>query len=266
MVNRLLLAIAVCGSFASAAPASAADIVAQLFPLTGEVRLLNREATPLPFVFYSISSASGALNGSSAVWKSITEHYDSPLGLSAGNGLIDSNGDWVKLSSDSTSLTEGALDADGGSLPALRAVSLGSIWDSHLSAFPDLMFDIQDDAQSFPVTVELAIDGDCSGDGAVDAADYVVWRKLLGSTSAYFADGELDGVIDTSDYAIWRENFGETLPLPPYGAGGGASSSGAVPEPTNSVLFVIATAMSFCGRRAPALAMSRCLRRLYSGI
>jgi hypothetical protein len=47
--------------------------------------------------------------------------------------------------------------------------------------------------------------GDYNGDGSVDAADYVVWRKQFGSTH-------------TSAYNVWRSNFGaksagETLQL-----------------------------------------------------
>src|SRR5262245_28229442 len=38
--------------------------------------------------------------------------------------------------------------------------------------------------------------GDCKGNGAVDAADYVVWRKTLGSTTNITADGNQNGVID----------------------------------------------------------------------
>ena len=55
----------VCGlGRAALSPAVAQGLYAQLFPLTGEVRLLNRNETAVPFVFYSIASDSGALNPS----------------------------------------------------------------------------------------------------------------------------------------------------------------------------------------------------------
>lgn len=60
------------------------------------------------------------------------------------------------------------------------------------------------------------LDGDYNGDGTVDAADYVVWRRNDGTPGGY----------DT-----WRENFGATLP----GSGGGS----AVPEPASLALMLV---------------------------
>jgi hypothetical protein len=57
--------------------------------------------------------------------------------------------------------------------------------------------------------------GDYNVDGAVDAADYVVWRKTLGQTGipAFSgADGDGDGDVTQADYIVWRANFGRTLP------------------------------------------------------
>jgi hypothetical protein len=71
--------------------------------------------------------------------------------------------------------------------------------------------------------------GDFNGDGAVDAADYVVWRHGLGSP------------YTQADYDIWKAHFGETT-------GSGASATGsanvntAVPEPCAIVLAAIALA------------------------
>jgi hypothetical protein len=53
--------------------------------------------------------------------------------------------------------------------------------------------------------------GDYNRDGIVDAADYAVWRKTLGSDSELAADGSRNGVIDPADYDVWRLNFGATL-------------------------------------------------------
>jgi hypothetical protein len=57
-------------------------------------------------------------------------------------------------------------------------------------------------------------------DGAVDAADYIVWRNGLGTTNTQ------------ADYNTWRANFGATA------AGAAAvtdtltvASSGNIPEP-----------------------------------
>jgi hypothetical protein len=63
--------------------------------------------------------------------------------------------------------------------------------------------------------------GDYNGDGQVDAADYVAWRKGAGvpSTEPY--------------YNAWRTNYGTTT-------GGGRASVIAVPEPTCVVLTLVA--------------------------
>jgi len=251
MVVRLVCVLAVCLGLASTPAAHAADIYAQLFPLTGEVRLLNKDASPIPFVYYSITSESGALDASPSQWMSITQNYDAPIGGSPGNGLIDPNGEWIKLSSTSTELTEGALDIDGGSLPAYRAISLGIIWNPHVVAFPDLEFIAGDDLQTHNVIVELALDGDFTRNHVVDASDYVLWRRYVDSMTAWFADGDLDGVVDMDDYLVWQANFGVTLPLPPYEVGsGGGGLAGGVPEPTAAALvFVAASILPFARRR-----------------
>ncbi len=57
---------------------------------------------------------------------------------------------------------------------------------------------------------------DFNGDGAVDAADYTVWRDNLGSNEATI-DIDGSGEVDAGDYTLWREQFG----TPGSTAGGG---------------------------------------------
>jgi hypothetical protein len=73
------------------------------------------------------------------------------------------------------------------------------------------------------------VPGDFNHDGNIDATDYVVWRKGLGTN--YTQD----------DYNLWRSNFGKS------GASGlGASANTAVPEPgTGLMLFLGVLAMIF---------------------
>jgi hypothetical protein len=72
----------------------------------------------------------------------------------------------------------------------------------------------------------VSLDGDFNGNGVVDTADYVLWRKN---------DGTVTG------YNTWRTNFGRT----------GAAASGveveSVPEPTSGVMGMI-TAFVFVGQ------------------
>jgi len=74
-----------------------------------------------------------------------------------------------------------------------------------------------------------AVPGDYNGNGVVDGADYVVWRKHLGETYQLQNEvaGTSPGTVTSADYTAWRERFGNTS-----GTGAGESLSlGAVPEP-----------------------------------
>ncbi len=71
----------------------------------------------------------------------------------------------------------------------------------------------------------LALPGDYTGDGLVDAADYTRWRDTLGSTTELAADGDGNGEIDDADYDVWASAYGSIF------HGAGTSASGAVPEP-----------------------------------
>ncbi|MEX0642554.1 MAG: PEP-CTERM sorting domain-containing protein [Pirellulales bacterium] len=79
--------------------------------------------------------------------------------------------------------------------------------------------------------VSGGLDGDYNGDGTVDAADYVIWRK--------------GGSPDSSQagYNLWRANFGQ-----PLGSGatvelGSISTVTAVPEPTTFGLLALVLAL-----------------------
>jgi hypothetical protein len=50
--------------------------------------------------------------------------------------------------------------------------------------------------------------GDYNRDAHVDAADYVVWRKLNGTQGDSPADGDGDGDVDQEDYGVWNGQFG----------------------------------------------------------
>jgi hypothetical protein len=56
-----------------------------------------------------------------------------------------------------------------------------------------------------------SLPGDYNKNQAVDAADYVVWRKTLGTFAVNLyagADGDGNGRIETQDYNLWRARFG----------------------------------------------------------
>jgi Domain of unknown function (DUF1929) len=83
-----------------------------------------------------------------------------------------------------------------------------------------------------------SLTGDYNGNGIVDAADYTVWRDMLGQSGAGLAaDGDLDLDVDASDYGIWKQNFGATAGS---GAGATGSASASVPEPGTCCMSLLA--------------------------
>ena len=86
--------------------------------------------------------------------------------------------------------------------------------------------------------VVTSLGGDYSGNGVVDAADYVLWRRAMQTGAALPRDASPESVSN-ADYQLWRANFGKT-----GGAGSGLDVA-SVPEPgvgvlsgTGLVLFV----------------------------
>ena len=93
-------------------------------------------------------------------------------------------------------------------------------------------FDAMYDNFSIAEAPDPTLEGDYNGDGDVDAADYVLWRK----DPAAFG-GTPDG------YNTWRAHFGE-----PGGSGSALGTSSAVPEPGTLFLTLVA-GLGLMGRR-----------------
>jgi hypothetical protein len=78
------------------------------------------------------------------------------------------------------------------------------------------------------------LEGDFNGDGIVDAADYVVWRKSIGTVT---------------EYGAWRANFGATAGDCPCRSIAGISAP-VVPEPCSLMLVVVALYPWLLARRS----------------
>jgi hypothetical protein len=86
--------------------------------------------------------------------------------------------------------------------------------------------------------------GEYNDNGVVDAADYVMWRKNLGS-SVTLSNDQTPGFVTQPDFDVWRGNFGIVGIL----TGGGASiDSASVPEQSSLLLLAIG-AISLLGYR-----------------
>jgi hypothetical protein len=138
-------------------------------------------------------------------------------------------------SNDSMTFSGSLLPKDG----------FNSLTDMNASGFPPGTSNIQATANTptrFP-NVAGQIDlrtpapgptGDYNGNGAVDAADYVVWRDTLNQTVSMGtgSDGNGNGTVDAADYNFWRARFSNTVP--------GVGSAASAPEPTTVALFLVA--------------------------
>ena len=79
--------------------------------------------------------------------------------------------------------------------------------------------------------------GDFDFDRDVDADDYSRWRTLYGNDIGLDAnadaDGNGDGVVDAADYVVWRKNLGQPT-------GSGSIADRRVPEPPTTVILIVA--------------------------
>ncbi len=165
-------------------------------------------------------------------------------GVSYPNGLIfvnedsgTSNGETWMMSPNGSGLTK---IADTAPTDAATTETSGILDISTLVGFKPgsiLVTSNQGTASSLSVLINpyAALRGDFNGDGIVDGADYVAWRKDLGTT--YMQD----------DFDIWREQFSLTS-----GSAAGTivgSANYAVPEPAITSLLAAAAMVAMSARR-----------------
>jgi hypothetical protein len=78
--------------------------------------------------------------------------------------------------------------------------------------------------------IMAGLHGDFDQNGAVDAADYVVWRNSFGTT------------YTQNDYDLWRAHFGQE-------ASSTLAMNVAVPEPFSQMMLLVGVAIMACCRR-----------------
>lgn len=100
-------------------------------------------------------------------------------------------------------------------------------------------------AMSVTTLVLTTLLGDYNADGAVTAADYVVWRKNFGSGTA-LPNGDDTPGVGMDDLARWRSRFGQSA----SGSGAALSEWTGIPEPTSLVLLLVGSiGLQFCRQR-----------------
>ncbi|MEX2092522.1 MAG: BNR-4 repeat-containing protein, partial [Pirellulales bacterium] len=210
-------------------------------PDTGLARLENTSPFAASIDGYTVSSASQSLDP--ANWVSLDDQ--DAVG-----------GQWFEANVGDGRVSELQASGDTPLAPG-DSFEMGQLFDA-ASGQQDLVFDflLAGDTATLRGVVlyaDVHLTGDYNDDGAVDAADYTLWRNSLGQTVALGsgADGDRDGAITTADYAVWKSNFGKSL-----AGSGGAAANAAVPEP--SVAFLVAClAMAGISRARPSRNLPR---------
>jgi hypothetical protein len=193
------------------------DLVLVVNPNTGFATLQNQSAQPIEFISYTVSSTSGSL-----------------LPSYAGSGLPS----WFKANPTANNLSE---LSSGNSIVLNEGgeVDLGIAWST--GGQQDLTFVYQEPEDGILLTGTVhfgakalisGLPGDYNGNGRVDAADYVLWRKNPAANGG-----------DPGGYNTWRTNFGRTG----GGAGANVTALGALaaPEPSTVALAIFVTMV--CG-------------------
>jgi hypothetical protein len=185
--------------------------------------LRNLTSNPISFDYVEIMSPGGSLDV--AGWSSLDEQN-----IGGANAWIQAGGSSPTALVEASLLT-GHTIAPGGTLP------IGQLYNEGINA-EDVDFEIRllggavdrtfDQLVTYINEAPGGVNGDFNDDGKVDAADYVVWRKVQGTSTTLPNDNSIGGVVGTPHYNLWRNNFGEMA-----GSGGQA----AVPEPTMVILF-----------------------------
>ena len=101
---------------------------------------------------------------------------------------------------------------------------------------------------------KIPAQGDYNADGSITAADYVLWRKTVGSSTTLWANGDTTGasanIVDRADYTMWQKKFVSMNPTGPRGIV-------AVPEASSVLMLMPLIALSWSRRRFRQIAETR---------
>jgi Tol biopolymer transport system component len=147
-------------------------------------------------------------------------------GLAAGSQYdqVHVAGQWSLDGTLEVVLIDDFTPSAGDSFDVLNWGMLSGTFDNLI--LPTLAGTLEWDVSNLYTTGVLAVaasglPGDFNQDGSVDAADYVAWRKSVGTQDAY---------------NLWRAHFGQSA-----GSGTGDRTNATVPEPVSALLLLMGT-------------------------
>ena len=220
-------------------------------PFNGLIVLKNTTDEPVTISSYRITSASGALNR--AGWNPLSDgnEYQDEFPRGFGNG----EGWEIAPNASNFELEEWYLTGGSTLLPG-QAFNLGHGFNPAGAHNVQFEYALSDNTLKTGAVFYFGIpvqppDGDYNDNGVVDAADYVAWRKNVGTTNVLPND-PVGNEIGMEQYNVWRANFGRpALTFDPLGSGA------AVPEPAAMGLLIVGALISgWLGsrlRRAPSM-------------
>jgi hypothetical protein len=187
--------------------------------------------------------AGATLNGNGLIDANYSQTDGGTLRINIGGLTPDTQFDQLAIDGDAdlggtlqVALTNNLVPVFGQSFEILEITGTRS-GEFDVVQLPSLTGGLQWNLVYNPNSVELEVTnfyGDYSGNGVVDAADYVVWRNTVNAAGINQpADGDQNRAVNSLDYDFWRAKFGQTS-----GSAVGASTFASVPEPSTLVLAV----------------------------
>jgi hypothetical protein len=197
---------------------------------TGNIVLENPTTGAIDLNSYQITSAGSSLDNLG--WDGISEQTVSgfPVGNGSGNG-------WeAGPNANSKELVEWYLQGNS-TFGVGQSINLGAAYNDAIH-IEDLQFKYTTSTGGLVdglvqyITGPAGVPGDYNGNGIVDAADYVVWRK--GGPLQNEVAGVTPGQVTQEDYTAWRARFGNTA-----GIGSAIGNQTTVPEPAIGMLLLV---------------------------
>ena len=193
---------------------------------TGGVSIVNSTDIPFDLSYYEIRSSAGALN--LANWISFDDQEN---GDPVGTGWEEAGGSSANILSETNLLSNTTLSTSS---------SVGLGFGFSIGGAQDLTFSYGLPGQAtltsaFVEYVSGGVPGDYNQNNVVDTADYVVWRKGVGTGSIPNRGAGIVGNVGQADYDYWRAHFGAVT-----GAGADAAiGTATIPEPATAAMAVI---------------------------
>ncbi len=208
---------------------------------TGEITIESFGTDPATFDYYQLSSVSHSLTTDD--WNSLADQGFQRIGNAAHQR-------WQEMGGSSEQELAEVFLASSSTLAPDTAQSIGMAYNNAING-QDLVFEyrapggvVTQGSVSYIGEAPPDLLGDFNNDGVVDAGDYLVWRKHLGSSEWRLnGNGNGSGTIDVADYELWKFHYGNRA------TGGLALAPQSIPEPATCLACVLAGIVLLSARR-----------------